>query len=277
MTGNKRQEKTMKIGVLGNIAKIKTVETVEEILHFLQMLGYETASFFTPAEIDGVDAVLVLGGDGAILHAALPAAQKGIKIIGINYGTLGFLTEYEKAERDRVAELLTHLKQGDCRIVKRSLLQLNIVGERFYALNEIAIQRDYGFNSEITTQILKLQVEAKEGTDLISGDGLLICTPTGSTAYSLSAGGAILTPEVPVFMMTPICAFSMRARPIVFSDTDEFTIRVSKGKSMILADGRAIAALNEGAELHIKKAPFTADFPVKEDSDFFARIRNKLG
>lgn len=277
MTGNKRQEKTMKIGVLGNIAKIKTVETVEEILHFLQMLGYETASFFTPAEIDGVDAVLVLGGDGAILHAALPVAQKGIKIIGINYGTLGFLTEYEKAERDRVAELLTHLKQGDCRIVKRSLLQLDIVGERFYALNEIAIQRDYGFNSEITTQILKLQVEAKEGTDLISGDGLLICTPTGSTAYSLSAGGAILTPEVPVFMMTPICAFSMRARPIVFSDTDEFTIRVSKGKSMILADGRAIAALNEGAELHIKKAPFTADFPVKEDSDFFARIRNKLG
>ena len=113
--------------------------------------------------------------------------------------------------------------------------------------------------------------------DEIAGDGLLICTPTGSTAYSLSAGGAILTPEVPVFMMTPICAFSMRARPIVFSDTDEFTITVSKGKSMVLADGGVVAALPEGSKLTIKKAPFTADFPVKDDADFFARVRNKLG
>ena len=111
---------------------------------------------------------------------------------------------------------------------------------------------------------------------MIAGDGLLICTPTGSTAYSLSAGGAILTPEVPVIMMTPICAFSMRARPIVFSDTDEFKITIDKGKSMVLADGKVVAALPEGAEMTIKKASFTADFPVKENSDFFARVRNKL-
>ena len=121
-----------------------------------------------------------------------------------------------------------------------------------------------------------LKVEAKEGVDVIAGDGLLICTPTGSTAYSLSAGGAILTPEVPVIMMTPICAFSMRARPIVFSDNDEFTISIDKGKSMVLADGKVVAALPEGTQMTIKKAGFTADFPVKKNSDFFARVRNKL-
>ena len=268
--------KTMKIGVLGNKNKAKTAETIAEIIAFLNDLGYETVKFATYSEIDGVDVLLVLGGDGAILHSAVIAAQKGIKIIGINYGTLGFLTEYEKDERERVKELLSLLSQGKAPIVKRSVLQLTIGEKTYYALNEIAIQRDYGLLSTTSTQILKLHVAAKEGKTEISGDGLLICTPTGSTAYSLSAGGAILTPEVPVFMMTPICAFSMRARPIVFSDTDEFTIRSVKGKSIVLADGKVVASLPENVEMHIKKAPFTADFPTKEGADFFARVRNKL-
>ena len=118
---------------------------------------------------------------------------------------------------------------------------------------------------------------AGNGQEILSccGDGAIIATPTGSTAYSLSAGGAILTPEVPVFMMTPICAFSMRARPIVFSNADEFQVKIAKGRANVLADGNVFAALSEGEELHVKKAPFTADFPVKDDVDFFERVRNK--
>ncbi len=266
----------MKVGVLGNIHKLKSVQTMEEILGFLREAGYETVKFTTPKEVDGVDVLLVLGGDGAILHASVPAARKNIPIIGINYGTLGFLTEYEKDERERVKELLETLRDGSCRIIKRSLLELTILDKKFYALNEIAVQRDYGVLSTKSTQILRLELEAREGKDTIAGDGLLICTPTGSTAYSLSAGGAILTPEVPVIMMTPICAFSMRARPIVFSDEDEFTITVSKGKSIVLVDGGVVASVPEGAQIRIRKAPFTANFPAKENSDFFARVRNKL-
>ena len=266
----------MKVGVLGNVKKLKSAKILDEIVEFLSQLGYETVKFSTYQEIDGVDAVLVLGGDGAILHSAVIAAQKNIKIIGINYGTLGFLTEYEKDERERVKELLAALENKTCQILKRSLLELSIDDRTFYALNEIAIQRDYVLLSTNSKQILRLDVTAKEGTDTIAGDGLLICTPTGSTAYSLSAGGAILTPEVPVFMMTPICAFSMRARPIVFADTDEFTIRVAKGKAIILSDGKVVAVLPDNAELRIKKAPFFALFPVKENTDFFARVRKKL-
>lgn len=265
----------MKIGVLGNIKKLKAAETMEEIVSFLQDLGYGTVKFSSYKEIADVDVVLVLGGDGAILHAGVIAAQKQIKIIGINYGTLGFLTEYEKDEREKVKDLLFALEKNTCRIVKRSLLQLDIGEKTYYALNEIAIQRDYGLFSTNAKQILSLEIQAKEGADKISGDGLLICTPTGSTAYSLSAGGAILTPEVPVFMMTPICAFSMRARPIVFADTDEFKVR-TEGRSIVLVDGNVAATLPGNAEIHIKKAPFTADFPVKDNSDFFARVRNKL-
>lgn len=266
----------MKIGVLGNVAKIGTVETLNELMASLEELGHEVVRFSSHKEIDGVELVVILGGDGAILHAAVPAAKKGIKIIGINYGNLGFLTEYEKDERSRVRDLIAALEQNVCRIVKRSLLEITIGERTFYALNEIAIQRDNSLATAASTQILTVEVEAKEGKDTIAGDGLLICTPTGSTAYSLSAGGAILTPEVPVIMMTPICAFSMRARPIVFSDSEEFTIKIKKGQSIILADGRVVAALPRDGMLQVRKASFTADFPVKDGLDFFAKVRNKL-
>ncbi|MBQ7323509.1 MAG: NAD(+)/NADH kinase [Clostridia bacterium] len=266
----------MKVGILGKLDKVESVEIIEEMQTFLQELGYETVRFSSHTEIEGVDVVLVLGGDGTILHAAVPAAQKGIKLIGINYGTLGFLTEYEKNERTRVQELLSAVKEGTCRIVKRSLLEVTIRDRVFYALNEIAVQRDTSLNSTLSTQILRLEFSAQEGKEMIDGDGLLICTPTGSTAYSLSAGGAILTPEVPVFMMTPICAFSMRSRPIVFSNEDEFAVRIQKGNGIILLDGKVVASLPEGGEIQVKKAPFTANFPVQEGSDFFARIKNKL-
>ncbi len=266
----------MKVGILGNVHKLKTGQTLDELAAFLQECGYETVRFSTPKEIEGVDVVLILGGDGAILHAAVTAAQRGVKIIGINYGTLGFLTEYEKDEVTRVKELLDSLEKGSCRIIKRSLLEVCVGDRKHYALNEIVLQRDYGAIASTSTQILRVKVDSNEGSYSLAGDGALLCTPTGSTAYSLSAGGAILPPEVPVFMMTPICAFSMRARPIVFADTDEFSLTVEKGKSIVMADGRVITALPEGGAIRIKKAPFTADFPVKADSDFFARVRNKL-
>lgn len=266
----------MKVGILGNKNKIKSAQVIEEMQNFIGSCGYETVRFNVYNEIDGVDVVIVLGGDGAILHSAVYAARKNIKVIGINYGTLGFLAEYEKNERERVKDLLSSLESGECRVVKRSMLQLDVAEKTYFALNEIAIQRDCGLLSIGNKQILDLEIYAQEGCDVISGDGVLICTPTGSTAYSLSAGGAILTPEVPVFMMTPICAFSMRARPIVFADTDEFVIKIRKGKAIIQADGGVVASLSEGAEVCIKKAPFTADFPIQDGADFFARVRNKL-
>ena len=266
----------MKIGVFGKTNKVKSEQTIEDIVSFIRSLGYETKRIFAVPEIGDIDVLIVLGGDGAILHSAVIAAQNDIKIIGINYGNLGFLTEYEKDEREQIKELLASLENGNCRILKRSILQCEVAGKTFYALNEISLQRDYGLYAPKSPQILRLETETREGKDCISGDGILISTPTGSTAYSLSAGGAILTPEVPVFMMTPICAFSMRTRPVVFSDSELFKIRITRGKAILLADGYAAALLPETAEITIKKAPFTADFPVRENSDFFAKVRNKL-
>lgn len=263
----------MKIGVLCNQSKVKNESAIDEFVAFIQSCGHETVRFTKPSEIQGVDVAIILGGDGAILHSAIPAAKNGVKMIGINYGNLGFLTEYERDEKEKIRKLLNLLEQGSCRILKRSLLQCEIGDKVFYALNEIAVQRDLRLSS---SQILGVELHSREGKNTVAGDGILICTPTGSTAYSLSAGGAILTPEVPVLMMTPICAFSMRARPIVFSDDETFTACIRRGQGVALADGVPIAVLPENAEIRIKKAPFTADFPVRESSDFFAKVRNKL-
>lgn len=266
----------MKIGILGNIAKVKSVDAINEFVGYLSSLGYQTQLFTSHMDVNNVDVVIVLGGDGAILHSAVIAAQRGIKVIGINYGNLGFLTEYEKDERKEIKELLTQLKDNACRILKRSILQVEIVGKTYYALNEIALHRECGFSSTKQAQLLRVQVNSREGKDVISGDGVLICTPTGSTAYSLSAGGAILTPEVPVFMLTPVCAFSMRTRPIVFSDEEEVALKIKRGNATISVDGLTVVSLPEEATVFIKKAPFTADFPVRENSDFFTKVRNKL-
>ena len=158
----------MKIGILDNISKEKTKETLGDFQNYLQKCGHETVYFSELKEINNVDVMIVLGGDGAILHAAVPAAQKHIPIIGINYGNLGFLTEYEKSEREKVQELLTLFSEQKCRIVKRSILEVIINGESYYALNEIAIQRNYGQLVERIgqTQILKLQINGDEGSDL---------------------------------------------------------------------------------------------------------------
>lgn len=264
----------MRVGVMGNGSKVREGKVVDRFIRFLQSEGYEAVFFEKPEEIGGVDALVVLGGDGAILHAATQAAEKNIKIIGINYGTLGFLTEYEKEETEQVKDLLADVKAKKCAVLKRSMLELSFGGSVYYGLNEVVLQRDYGVTD---TQIVKMSVQINgQDSDTIIGDGMLICTPTGSTAYSLSAGGAILSPQVSAFMLTPICAFSLNARPMVFSDTDVFSVTIKKGQVMLLIDGKRIASIKEGMGIIVKKAPFTANFPMRGSSCFFKKIRTKL-
>ena len=118
----------MKIGVLGYKDKVKSTGAVQAAMQSLQACGYQVVCFSSPAEIDGVDVLIVLGGDGAILHSAVIAAKKNIKVIGVNYGNLGFLTEFEKNEWEKVVELLARIQKGDCRIVERSLLGTTCMG-----------------------------------------------------------------------------------------------------------------------------------------------------
>ena len=266
----------MKIGIVANSSKIKDPSIISQLVLQLEESGYSCKVFCTYNEIAGVEVLIVLGGDGAILHSAVFASQKNIPIIGINYGNLGFLAEYEREETTCVLELLEKLKNNDCHILERSVLQIIVGDKTYYALNEVCIQRDCASQSNSGGQILKASIEIGNEYSEVAGDGLLICTPTGSTAYSLSAGGAILFPDVPVFMLTQLCALSLHSRPVVFSDTEEVTITVNRGVALLSVDGRTMEVLRENERVIVKKAPFNAKFPMNQKAVFLKKIKNKL-
>ncbi len=265
----------MKIGLIGKVGKVGK-DIFLNLSTKLQGNGHEVHVFPNNPDICGVDLLIVLGGDGAILHAATVAAPQQITLVGVNYGNLGFLTEYEREDVYKIVEFVESFFAGKCKILNRSLLQVTIDGDTYVALNEVVIQRDYASSFAKNPQILKLTVATENGTVHIAGDGALLSTPTGSTAYSLSAGGAIIAPEVPVFMLTPICAFTMGARPMVFSEQEQFSFTVEKGKALLLVDGKAVATLAENDMVTVEKAPFSAKFPTLDEKNFFNKVKNKL-
>ena len=266
----------MKIGIVINEKKINNREIVTNFVAILEGQKHSCFIFSQNEDIVGVDVLIVLGGDGAILHSAGFAAKKNIPIIGINYGNLGFLAEYERDESERILELLHKLEKGDCHILERSVLEILVGDKVYYALNEVGVQRDCVAHSTLEGQILKASISIGNECNQIAGDGLLICTPTGSTAYSLSAGGAILFPDAPVFMMTPLCALSLHSRPVVFSDKEEVCIKIDRGAAMLVIDGRMIGKLKDNQSITIRKASFTADFPMNQKAVFLKKIKSKL-
>ena len=266
----------MKVGIICN-EKV-TDQSRELLLLALREKNFEVETLpLVPEQerLQGLDALLVLGGDGVILHTAIKAAQAGAYMLGINYGTLGFLTEFEKKDVAKAVALLDDLQRGDCRVLQRTVLEITVKNRVYYALNEVAFQRDCS-ETENVRQIISVNVKVAKESTTFTGDGLILCTPTGSTAYSLSAGGAILSPQVPAFMITPICTFSFNSRPIVFPDTETFTAKVEMGKALLLADGKVLETVGKEDEIIIKKAPFTANFLAEHDSCLLTKIKNKL-
>ncbi|MBQ9729699.1 MAG: NAD(+)/NADH kinase [Clostridia bacterium] len=266
----------MNVGIICN-RKVATSER-QSMLLSLRENGFnviELPKTPTKEELSSVQALLVLGGDGAIIHTAVQAAQTNTFVLGVNYGTLGFLTEYEKQDALKAVSLLKDLKNGVCNVLKRSILEISIKGKVFYALNEVAFQRDC-MQIASARQIISVNVKVGNENATFTGDGVILCTPTGSTAYSLSAGGAILSPQVPAFMLTPICAFSFNARPIVFPDSEVFVAKITGGTALLVADGKVLETVGETDEITIKKAPFTANFLAEHDSCLLTKIKNKL-
>lgn len=266
----------MRVGIVVNSNKINDESVIDRLFSLVQSEGYDCVRFMNNEDIENVDVIIVLGGDGAILHSAVVAAQKGIKIVGINYGNLGFLAEYERDETEKVVELLKKIEGKECHVLNRSVLEVCLGGKKYYALNEVSLQRDYAVYTAKNGQILRLYTEIGNECNDVAGDGLLLCTPTGSTAYSLSAGGAILFPDVPVFMMTQICALSLHSRPVVFSDNEKVKAQVTQGIALVVVDGQVVDVLRKGEEITVEKAPFTADFPMNQKAVFLKKIKSKL-
>ena len=245
---------------------------------FHQFLTREMRLTLPPAELfDGddfqADMVISLGGDGTFLKAASRVGAKGVPILGINTGRLGFLADISPEEME---ETLDEIYNNHYKIEERSVLQLHCNNERLmqspYALNEIAVlKRDSSSMISIHTAI--------NGAPLTTyqADGLIIATPTGSTAYSLSVGGPIIVPHSKTIAITPVAPHSLNMRPIVICDDWEITLDVeSRSHNFLVAiDGRS-ESCKENTRLSIRRADYSIKVVKRFNHIFFDTLRTKM-
>ncbi|MBU1488068.1 NAD(+)/NADH kinase [bacterium] len=236
-------------------------------LAHLEEAGVERARISKEADL-----IIALGGDGTLLHAANLARERSIPILGINLGSLGFLTEITQTE---LYDSLTKILEGPFEVENRIMLEAKINDDLLEskALNDVivtmgALARPIHLDVSINSEYL--------GSYL--ADGLIVATPTGSTAYSLSAGGPILNPLLRVLVLTPICPHTLAVRPIVISSQEEvgISIRSDHEGVMLTIDGQEGHLLNSGDQIVVKKAKELTKLIDITQKSFYEVLRTKL-
>jgi len=246
-----------KVGIVTNPAKDPAFEYTTSVRNFLAERGVAVCKNdgFADAEL-----LIVLGGDGTMLRCAHTAAVLDIPLLGINLGTLGFLTDAEK--QDGLAALEKVLA-GEYRTEKR--LMLDYAGS--VALNDICVGAAGGLKTfELYINGLLL--------DTIRSDGIIVATPTGSTAYSLSAGGPLLVPGGQMMVVTPICPHSLGTRPLVVGADDAVCI-VPLQPSPVIIDGENVANISAGQGVDVRRANYQATIVKTEQTHFYDTLRKK--
>ncbi len=245
------------------------------ILYEKKLIQKEYKTFSSHTELDGsFDILLSIGGDGTILRAATLVRDSGIPILGINAGRLGFLASVQK---DNIEEFLQLVIEKKYTISERTLLSLSApeiheIDDINFAMNEISVSR------KDTTSMITIETSLNgEYLNSYWADGLIISTPTGSTGYSLSCGGPVLTPDVKSLVITPIAPHNLNARPLVIPDDTEIKLRVSGREEQYLVslDSR-IASVKNDSVLTITKTPFTIKMAEIPNQTFLKTLRNKL-
>lgn len=226
---------------------------------------------------ENVDIAAVLGGDGTMMHAVSRFGKFDKPVAGINIGTLGFLTTCTDADIDRFAEAVAKNRFS---ISPRMLLEATVTrGDGstlvYHALNEVTMAR--GETGRLVT--LKVMVNG-EWLNRYRADGLIVATPTGSTAYSLSAGGPLIAPQASVMVITPICPHSLSQRSLVLSDDVEIEIspeRADDGPMLFTVDGRDTTRIDPGDRVIVKKSEHSFHLLRLEGTSFYEALRQKLG
>lgn len=293
----------MTIAIFGNAMKSVTLREVQRILEFMTekgvhvLLSQELRQELNLREYPGfpenwdgeqqpenvygepIDFALSVGGDGTFLTSAAAIGNKNIPILGVNCGRLGFLAEVQTQDLD---EILQKLVEGEYTIEQRHLLNVSVLDKDGFvredlilspnALNEIAILKQ-GLTNMLT-------IETKVNGELLHtyhSDGLIVATPTGSTAYNLSIGGPLVVPQSRGIILTPIAPHSLTVRPIVMPDDWKFDIRVSSrfDTYMVSVDGRS-QSLSTDMSLHVERAAYTVKVVQIGDNSFLKSLRTKL-
>lgn len=226
-------------------------------------------------ELQSADLVICFGGDGTILHMAKAATRKGIPILGINIGTMGFMAELEGSELSELSRLAT----GDYTVDSRMMLDVTVHRDRDIIFHDICLN-DTVITKGAVARIVHLAVSC-DGVQAIEcgGDGVIIATPTGSTAYSLSAGGPIVEPEASNILITPICAHDVMSRCIVASDKRIITVgltRNARRNAFLSVDGGKALRLNMGDVATIKKSTLQTKLIRLKDRSFYDVVNTKF-
>ncbi len=279
----------MRVGVVSKPHRTEFARSLEEILHWLRRRGCETLVEESVLENFGlsgyagvtreqmpsqVDAIIVFGGDGTILSVARAIGDNDAPILAVNLGSLGFLTE---VTLDELYEALDRLLKGKHRIDERRLLDATVKrrdgsSASFHALNDVVITK--GALARI------IQLDAYIDEDFMAtflADGLIIATPTGSTAYSLAAGGPIVLPSLACTVVTPICPHTLTNRPLVFPPESEIRITLTSGEDVMLTvDGQQGVELAEEDEIVCTSSRRRIELIKPHNKSFFDVLREKL-
>lgn len=279
----------MKIAIIVNLDKKGALLTASKISNLLMSEGVEvytlksdlagelhsTKTFATHSElVEACDIILTVGGDGTIIHCAKHAAAFSKPVLGINSGRLGYVAELEADE----IEMLRSLVKGEYELESRLLLSVTITRENsnresYIAVNDAVISRGS------LSRIIDLDVKI-DGSEVSSyrADGVLLSTPTGSTAYALSAGGPVIAPTLKCFELVPICSHSLSARCVILSSDSVVEIKASSpdGKSYLTIDGQISVELSENDTVEIKSANESLDMILLKKRNFFKLAGEKL-
>lgn len=226
-------------------------------------------------ELGNADLVICFGGDGTILHMAKTATRRGLPLLGVNIGTMGFMAELESTELDQLKLLAT----GKYRIDTRMMLDVTVQREREIIFHDICLN-DAVITKGAIARIVHLAVKC-DGVQAMEcgGDGVIISTPTGSTAYSLSAGGPIVEPEAESIIITPICSHDVASRCIVASGQRVINVELtnqSRRNAFLSVDGGKSLRLNMGDQVTIKKSKLETRLVRLNDRSFYDVVNNKF-
>ena len=272
---------TKKIGIVANLNKAGALELADKLRTWLQKRDaevYDSQSCSIEKMIDEVSLIICLGGDGTMLSVAGHMREKSVPILGVNLGSLGFLTEVKQEE---VLEELNGFFLDRYDVEDRLMLACSVRSSqskqerRFVALNDVVVSR------EGLTRLLHVEVHVSgEKLTNFAGDGLIIATPTGSTAYSLSAGGAIVHPMLEALIIPPICPHASSLRPIVVRGNEKITVKITtkvkKEKALLTVDGQENMEIDDSYSVEITRSNTSLKLIKSSKRSYFGTLRENF-
>lgn len=274
----------MKIGLIANPQKPFAKKVIVEFIDFLvknkitplfeksaaDAIKHTKYSAVEKAIINSSDLIIALGGDGTLLRAARLISNKSVPIMGINLGGLGFLTEFSA---DEVKKAMIDFLNKNCREEERMVLSVSHKRAKFYALNDCAINMGQDYR---TIEVI-ISTDHEFICKLVA-DGVVIATPTGSTAYSLSAGGPIVFPTMDAILITPLSPHILSGRPLIVPSTEMITLELGKRseRAMLTIDGQEQREIKCGEKIVITKADYSIRLIAPKDKSYYEILRSKM-